>query len=858
MKSAGIERDITHSRQTARPHDSAEAKSFFTSARRSVRRGLLGAAMLLGAAATAIAQTIAVPDGYATQNGGTTGGGNATPITVSTASAFQSAISGNNPAVIIVNGRLNVGDVNVGSNKTIVGANNSSGLYGGVIGIRGTNYILQNLTIGPAPIDALEISGARNVFITKCEFYGSTDELCSIVRQADFVTVSWSKFHFPNSDSHSFAHLIGNGDDVTADRGKLHVTMHHNWYAPGVEGRMPRVRFGHVHLYNNYYNAVGNGYCIGVGFECNIRLENSVFESVSAPWADYGGTSNGKLGWAGLQFINATQPTFMPNTFPVFTPPYAFTLDPVGNVKSIVTAGAGNRPLNPTTPTVPATPGGLNASAGNAQVSLTWSASSGATSYNVKRATTSGGAYTTVGSPTGTSYTNTGLTNGTTYYYVVSAVNSAGQSGNSSQVSATPSASIVPALQIEASVLGGGVTIDSDNAGFNGTGFANFPVTGGSAQFNNVNGGTGGAATVLVRYALGATASRTGALLVNGVSQPITFAPTGGWPSWATVSVSITLNSGTANTLRFESNGADLGNIDEITVTPSTVTTPPVAPGGLNATAGNAQVSLSWSASSGATSYNVKRSTTSGGPFTTLSSSSGTSYVNTGLTNGTTYYYVVSAVNSSGESANSSQTSATPQGSTTPPTTVTFTSVGAEDGYVTESTETSGIGGTASASDASNSALRTGDTGSGQQYKLVVSFNTASLPDGAVITGAVLKIKRGKLTGTNPFTVLGTCNVDIKGGTGFGGATTLVAADFEAAADATAVATMSNAANNGDVSSGSINATGRGLINKTGTTQLRVSFATDDNNNAASDHIGWYGGDDATAANRPVLEITYQ
>jgi len=90
-------------------------------------------------------------------------------------------------------------------------------------------------------------------------------------------------------------------------------------------------------------------------------------------------------------------------------------------------------------PTIPPTPTGVTATAGNAQATISWSASSGATSYNVKRSTTSGGPYTTVGSPTTTSFTNTGLTNGTTYYYVVSAVNSAGESANSSQVSATPS-----------------------------------------------------------------------------------------------------------------------------------------------------------------------------------------------------------------------------------------------------------------------------------------------------------------------------------------------------------------------------------------------------------------------------------
>ena len=92
------------------------------------------------------------------------------------------------------------------------------------------------------------------------------------------------------------------------------------------------------------------------------------------------------------------------------------------------------------TPPAPAAPTGLTATGGNAQINLSWTASSGATSYNVKRSTTSGSGYTTVASPAGTSYTNTGLTNGTTYYYVVTAVNANGESGNSNQASATPQA----------------------------------------------------------------------------------------------------------------------------------------------------------------------------------------------------------------------------------------------------------------------------------------------------------------------------------------------------------------------------------------------------------------------------------
>src|SRR5258708_18733755 len=76
----------------------------------------------------------------------------------------------------------------------------------------------------------------------------------------------------------------------------------------------------------------------------------------------------------------------------------------------------------------------------------------------------------------------------------------------------------------------------------------------------------------------------------------------------------------------------------------------PGVPTGLAATAGNAQVSLSWSASAHASSYNLGRAATSSGPFTLIKNTTSTSFVDTGLTNGTTYFYVVSAADSAGSS----------------------------------------------------------------------------------------------------------------------------------------------------------------------------------------------------------------
>jgi fibronectin type 3 domain-containing protein len=91
------------------------------------------------------------------------------------------------------------------------------------------------------------------------------------------------------------------------------------------------------------------------------------------------------------------------------------------------------------------------------------------------------------------------------------------------------------------------------------------------------------------------------------------------------------------------------------------ITVPALAPTNISATGSSGSATVSWTASTGATGYNVKRSTVSGGPYSTIASSvTAVTYTDTPLTNGITYYYVISALTGSSESANSAQVSATP------------------------------------------------------------------------------------------------------------------------------------------------------------------------------------------------------
>ena len=274
--------------------------------------------------------------------------------------------------------------------------------------------------------------------------------------------------------------------------------------------------------------------------------------------------------------------------------------------------------------TVPTPIISLAATAGNIQVSLSWTASAGATSYNVKRATTSGGPYTMIANVTATSFVNTGLANGTTYYYVVSALNANGESANSSQASATPNGPPPPAAPIGLAATAGDTQV-----------LLGWTASAGAMSYNVKRATTSGGPYTTITNVTATSFLNTG--LTNGTTY------------YYVVSA-----------LNASGEGA---NSSEASATPALP--PPPVPIKLTAAAGNAQVLLSWTASAGATSYNVKRATTSGGPYTTITNVTTTSLLDTGLVNGTRYYYAVSALNATGESANSSQAFATP--SATPP-----------------------------------------------------------------------------------------------------------------------------------------------------------------------------------------------
>jgi hypothetical protein len=401
----------------------------------------------------------------------------------------------------------------------------------------------------------------------------------------------------------------------------------------------------------------------------------------------------------------------------------------------------------------PSVPTGLAATVGSGTVTLTWNAGGGATSYTVGRSSSSGGPYTTAGTPATSTFTDSGLTNGTTYYYVVSATNSAGTSGNSTPVAATPivpptftssataspnpdvqgtSTTVTASVTDTANTLTNGVVqvVVVDPSGntaasqsFTGQSFSANQTQTYKVSFTPAASGTftvhvavlsatgqtwnsnssAGTITVTSSLTFSSSATATPSTVAQGASTSIHATVTdtgtatltnsivevqvfnsGGNPvstnyasgqnftggqqlqftyTWSVPSSQATgtytvmigvFDSTWSTNYYWNSNGA--------TITVTAAQSAPAAPTQLAAAAGNAQVALSWTASSGAVTYNVYRGTASGAEGTTAVATgiATVTHTDTGLTNGTTYFYKVAAVNPGGTSPLSNEASAKP------------------------------------------------------------------------------------------------------------------------------------------------------------------------------------------------------
>jgi hypothetical protein len=191
----------------------------------------------------------------------------------------------------------------------------------------------------------------------------------------------------------------------------------------------------------------------------------------------------------------------------------------------------------------------------------------------------------------------------------------------------------------------------------------------------------------------------------------------------------------------------------------------------------------------------------------------------------------------------------------TPPltkVTAAIKSIGLRDGWILESNENSNAGGSINSTAAT---FKLGDDGQNRQYRGILSFDTATLPDNAWIVSTVLKIKRQGLVGTNPFNTHQNLYVDIRKPY-FGAAVSLAAADFQAAASRNMVGKFNSTPSNWWYSV-TLNSTAFQWFKLTGPTQMRLRFQLDDDDDGVADYLSFFSGDEAAASDRPVLTIQY-
>jgi F5/8 type C domain/Fibronectin type III domain len=347
--------------------------------------------------------------------------------------------------------------------------------------------------------------------------------------------------------------------------------------------------------------------------------------------------------------------------------------------------------------TPPPQPLGISAGGNaNTSITVTWDPTPTATSYHVYRGTSSGGESTTpIATTTSTSYTDTSITSNTVYFYEVTAVNSGGESARSAEDESkaplpvgtggsTPGVASGSSLVFycKDGLLGGFDWFQALTGWFPqvlGSSGANSPghlavdmayASEGTMTFNDVVEPTAGLYTVDWRYAFASglfpgVTNRQMGLRVNGtiITSSERFPITGSFETYQDSSLQVHLNAGHNSIQMFAVDDHGVSRVDEMTVTPATASVPS-GPANLTSTSASGSVTLHWTASSGGpTSYSIYRGTKSDGEATTaVGSVSGTTttYTDTGLTNGSSYFYVVAANNAAGVSPDSNEIIATP------------------------------------------------------------------------------------------------------------------------------------------------------------------------------------------------------
>jgi pectate lyase len=271
------------------------------------------------------------------------GGSLGDTVTATTVADLQTFLGDSLPRIVKFSGWLTgTEQISIKSDKTLLGVGDTAHLEGIGISInQARNVIVRNLSIahvcttGAANGDGIEINGAsKNIVIDHCEVYSDRDNgvdyydgALDIKNQSSFITVSWSAFH-----DHYKVSLISSGETQYGDT-VIRATYHHNYFY-NCGSRLPSLRFGKGHIFNNYY--LNSDDAINSRDGAKMRIEGNYFENVGTAVMTAYSDSVGYVQLIDNHFGTSAYVTTPTCDLEI---PYPYTLDPTDSIPSIITNG---------------------------------------------------------------------------------------------------------------------------------------------------------------------------------------------------------------------------------------------------------------------------------------------------------------------------------------------------------------------------------------------------------------------------------------------------------------------------------------------------------------------------------------
>lgn len=308
------------------------------------------------------------PVGFACLTLAPTGGEGGECVEVSSVAELSAALKRTEPLIIYV--KVEITFTNIlsvkATNKTLLGLKGSKlvsaqrdASTSGILYFKegSNNLILRNLTFESAGAydcdgrDNLCIDGTTRIWVDHCDFQDGVDGNFDCKNASDEITISYCRFRYlkaplaggsGGSDDHRFSNLWGSSDSQTQDRGHLRTTFVGCWWDEGCKDRMPRVRFGQVHIVHCLYSSTATSGCIGLGYEANVRAERTVFRNISKSiYKEYNKDDADHKGIIELTDCLFPGSSSATSNGTAFTPPYTLEALAVGEVEAKVKSEAG-------------------------------------------------------------------------------------------------------------------------------------------------------------------------------------------------------------------------------------------------------------------------------------------------------------------------------------------------------------------------------------------------------------------------------------------------------------------------------------------------------------------------------------